>query len=256
MAEDNNVGLPPIPDPALQVRQNSLGWKERIRRTHKNIMQCKLIKKMGVIATIKENFKIRERNKKCQEADIAFLSDPRNNRPASTQESEHLISSTDWEGLKTSKTLFEKVKDWLSTEKLVEIERIHSEHGRDSGSSGTKERSKQLSITVKAPVFEEKERIISMREPPVFPNVLLQYADYHSKQAVPLPIFLTDNLHLLNREASPPLKKVPTTDGSKDWVLNLESFCSKNKIPFKGKDLLSLDYCQWLEAIDNWVSHL
>ena len=245
---------PQTPNPVLQIRQNSLGWKERVRRTHKNIMHCELIKKMGIVATIKENFKIRERNEKRREKDIVFLLDPRNNRAASPQESEHSISSTDWEGLKTSKTLFEKVKEWLSAEKLVEIEKHHGEKGNDTTTANTTTKTKQTSINIKAPTFEEKDRVIGMREPPVFPEVLLQYANYHHKQAVPLPIFLNDNLRLLNHETTPPLKKAPTTDGGKDWVLDLELFCLRNKIPFRGKDLLTLDYCQWLEAIDNWVS--
>ncbi|KAK1219719.1 hypothetical protein PQX77_017525 [Marasmius sp. AFHP31] len=110
----------------MQVRQNSLGWPNRSRRTHKDPWQVTNMKKRGLVATLKANFKIREKNEQRREKDGEFMANPRGNRPGSPQESEFTVESKDWDLLKASKTLWDQVKQWLSPEKMVEIEKAHT----------------------------------------------------------------------------------------------------------------------------------
>ncbi|KAK1215168.1 hypothetical protein PQX77_022239 [Marasmius sp. AFHP31] len=136
-------------------------------------------------------------------------------------------------------------------------EEVHTAGLSDTEPSNNREKPKKSSVSTKAQPFVAKKRRIGVREQPVFPDILLQYANWNEKQAPPLPIFLNKNLQKLNHQTAPALQKAPTTSGSKEWMLDLDDFCTKEKIPYKDKpkedrEVLKLTYNKWQGAMENW----
>ena len=84
------------------------------------------MRKRGLVAIIKQNFDIRGRNEKHRQKDGEYVADPQNNRPGSPQDSEYSVKGTDWDLIKPSKMLFNKVIDWLFPERLAEMEKVHT----------------------------------------------------------------------------------------------------------------------------------
>ncbi|KAL0058936.1 hypothetical protein AAF712_014339 [Marasmius tenuissimus] len=115
----------------LQVRQNSLNWRGGQGRTHQDIWSVDSVKRKGILGILKANLNIRSRNEGRREKDKTFRTNPTAGaRPGSPQESEFTVTSKDWDMLKSSKTLFEKVKDWLTPERRVECEKAHTSRTR------------------------------------------------------------------------------------------------------------------------------
>ncbi|KAL0057046.1 hypothetical protein AAF712_016333 [Marasmius tenuissimus] len=242
----------------LPVRQNSLNWRGRERRTHKNRWNLENIKRKGLMGILKANFDIRGRNERCREKDEEFVANPtaQDARPGSPQESELTVETKDWDLLKSSKTLLEKVKDWLTPERLAECEKADTSTSRrpstppdDNEAPSSKKKSK---LSVKARPFCVVKKRPGRKIPIAFPDVLFQYANYYHESAMPLALFTNNNLKKLIRDPAPKCEKQPMPDGTKEWMLNLEFFCTKHKI-LMGDATLD-NYMDWVEAIDNWAA--
>ncbi|KAL0572722.1 hypothetical protein V5O48_009247 [Marasmius crinis-equi] len=253
----NSSELAHIP---LLVRQNSLNWTGRSRRTHTDAWRTKRFREKELAEQLEENFKIRQRNKNRRKQDDLHVEHTGENdrpRPGSPQASEWSISDENWEILKDTPDTYEAVKQWLTAQKRHEIEKAHRDRTAPPAPSAppaplnTVEKAKDNKISLKAKRFVEKPHRLGMKTPPVFHPSLLQWANYHDKTPAPLAMFLTDNLKKLNNDSSRELKKHSLSDGTSPRILDMAAFCKRHGI---SQDDTTLEYTETIEALENWVT--
>ncbi|KAL0067204.1 hypothetical protein AAF712_005774 [Marasmius tenuissimus] len=251
-SDSNSTEFAHIP---LKVRQNSLNWNGRKRRTHADPWRVKRFKEKELAEQLEINHDIRIENKRRRNEDELHIEDnERHEEPGSPQASEWSISEGSWEILKKSPDTFQLVKRWLTTQKRFEIEQALKADTAPAAApaSSSDTAKKKGTISTKAKKFVTKPRRLGIKTPPVFHRSILEWCNYHEKQTPPLAIFLTDNLKKLNNDSAREYKKVThPEEGTALHVLDLSGFCKKHGID---EDDTHLSYTETMEALENWAT--
>ncbi|KAL0565687.1 hypothetical protein V5O48_016332, partial [Marasmius crinis-equi] len=167
----------------LQVRQNSLNWKDRARRTHSDPWKVKTFRQKDLPEQLEENYNIRQQNKRRRKQDEVYVTRAVGNEPGSPQASEWSISEDNWKLLECSTDAYVKVKDWLTVQKQVEIEDAHRAAAAPTAPpapSGDSSKEKKSGVSLKAEKFVAVPRRPGIKATPPFHRSIFEWLNYHT----------------------------------------------------------------------------
>ncbi|KAF9070865.1 hypothetical protein BDP27DRAFT_1506647 [Rhodocollybia butyracea] len=231
----------------------SLGRADRPRKTHKTEEIIALYKKLDIGLRLKLNFRIDKENRKRREKSLEFQLGQAE-EDASDIASFVSIATKSLENIRKDPTIFERLKDWLTTETLSFFRLRNEEEEGERHGGRTRDRD-EVGERPKKKRKTEKVVLIPRSAGPreiVFDALLYDTID--AFPVFPLFLFTNKNLELINTHM-PELKraKISHIEG-KPHVLDLKEIAKWIKEAGGPYCDNQLDFIQWSQAAKNFYN--